>query len=156
MHGVQPLDVRNVVTGYATRGVFRSLHEEDSATAVSFQFHWLWNAPFRLVVEKKTRALVWPRLLPQVERGGELEQGVKAFLNECRSAERVEHRRLDPSRIAASYSNQAKYGTLRFRIKRDADRGVRLAIQVVNELFVSYLSSHHPQYLVEHFRVAED
>lgn len=156
MHGVQPLDLRLVVKAYAGRGVFHSLHEEESVTTVTFRFHWLWNILFRVVLEKKSGALVWPALLPQVERGSELEQSVKSFLLGCTSTFRPEHRRLDPSFITASYSNRGKSGNVRFRIKRDPDRGVRMAIQTVNELFVSYLSSHHPQYLVEHFRVAEE
>ena len=157
MHGVQPLSVRDVLATYARRGVFRSLSETRSGTGVTFRFQWLWNAPFSLTEDAKSGALVFRGVLRGVERGGAVETGVKEFLRECASEERVEHRRLDPRAVAVSYSNRGGSGTLRFLVKDgDMESGARKAVQVVNEIFTSYLSAHHPAYLVEHFRVAED
>lgn len=100
---------------------------------------------------------MFSRVLPGVESGSEMESGVKAFLKECGSPERLEHRRLDSRSVAVTYSNRGGNGTLRFRVK-DGDflEGTKKAIQLVNEMFVSYLSAHHPSYLAEHFHVPED
>lgn len=156
MHGVQPLELRNVLNTYARRGVFRSLSETRSSAGVTFSFQWLWNAPFTMTLEPKG-ALVFKSVLRGVERGSAIENGVKQFLHDCQSEERVEHRRLDRRSVGVSYSNRGSAGTLRFRIRDgDMENGAKKAVQVVNEIFVDYLSAHYPSYLVEHFRVSED
>lgn len=157
MHGVQPLSVRDVLATYARRGVFRSLSESASSTGVTFRFQWLWNAPFSMTMDSQSGVLVFKGVLRGVEPGSAVEQGVKGFLRDCAFGDRLEHRRLDPRAVTVGYSNRRGVATLRFRIKDgNMENGARKAVQIVNELFVSYLSTHHPSYLVEHFRVAED
>ena len=157
MHGVQSLEVegiRRALETYAKRGVFRSFSESREG---EFRFHWLWNAPFVMTVDERSGALVFPKLLPGMQPESELESDVKRFLAACSSPERLEHRRLDPRQLTVTYSNRGGKGTLRFRIKTtDYETATRQAVQLVNELFVSHLSTHHPSYLVEHFRVPED
>ena len=156
MHGVQPLAVRQVLETYAARGVFRSLRQSPGAAGVTFRFHWLWNAPFALTVEK-SGALVLRDVLPGIQAGSEIESGVKAFLRECSSPERVEHRRLDRLRVSVTYSNRRGRASLRFRVKDgDLGAGTRQAIQLVNEMFVGYLSARQPSYLAEYFHFTEE
>ena len=153
MHGLQPLAVREVLSAYARRGVFRSFTEEETSKGPAYRFHWLWNAPFAIQVDTRTGTIAFPSLLPGVARGSELHNGIQDFLRDCASPERPDHRRLDPSRIAVTFTGRA----LKFRIKKgDHSEATKQAIAVVNELFVSYLSTHYPSYLTEHFHVAED
>ena len=169
MHGVQPLEahrprrrgpnsraeasplcassleaVRGVLEGYARRGVLRSLSESDG----TFRFHWLWNAPF--VLEVDGESLVFRGLLPTVPF---LVRDVRQWLAVVSSESVAEHRRLDKRLMTATYAR----GTLRFRVRdgRFADAAKR-AIQIVNELFVVYLSARHPEYLRKRFNVPED
>lgn len=145
MHGVQPLEaVRGVLETYARRGVLRSLSESDG----TFRFHWLWNAPFVLAVDGES--LVFRALLPGAS---EIADDVRAWLREAASESAAAHRRLDPRLLTATYAR----GTFRFRVRGGRfDEGAKRAIQLVNELFVVYLSARHPEYLRERFQIAED
>jgi hypothetical protein len=149
MHGVQPLTaVRAVLNSYAQRGVFRSLDEHETAAEVRFKFHWLWNAPFQLTFEKRSGSLVFKSLLPKTDP--DLEASVQSFLEECRSTERLAHRRIN---LPFTF----RKGTLRMKVADgNYDSGTRQAIQFVNELFTSHMNLHHADYLAEHYRVPED
>lgn len=138
--------VRGILQTYASRGVFHSLSE----TGTTFRFHWLWNAPFELSVQEKTKTLVFAGLLPDASS---IAGDVKAWLAEAASEQTVAHRRLDPKALTATFSR----GSLRFRVRNgDFSEGVKRAIQLVNELFVTHLSARYPSYLMEHFHVSED
>jgi len=169
MHGVQPLEahrprrrgpngraeagplcassleaVRAVLESYARRGVLRSLSEHDG----TFRFHWLWNAPFTLAVDGES--IVFRGLLPTAPV---LARDVRTWLVAAAAEEVAEHRRLDKRLLTATYTR----GTLRFRIRDEHfDEGARRAIQLVNELFVVYLSARHPEILRQRFNVPED
>ena len=150
MHGVQSLSVREVLNGYAQRGVFRSLSESETAAETRFRFRWLWNAPFELAEDKRSGSLVFKAVLPGIAAGSALEAGVKSFLADCQSPDRVEHRRIG---FPVTYSR----GTLRMKVAGgNAESAARQTIQLVNELFTSYLAMHHPNYLAEHYHVPED
>lgn len=144
MHGVQSLEaVRGVLEAYAQRGVLRSLSESGG----TFRFHWLWNAPFTLIVDGES--LVFRALLPAATA---IAADIKAWLREMTADSTAAHRRLDPRLLTATYAR----GSLRFRVRGDFAEGAKRAIQLVNELFVVYLSARHPQYLRERFQVGED
>ena len=159
MHGLQPLKaVRAVLSSYARRGVFRSFQETFAGPGkVCFQFHWLWNAPFTLTFHPKSGALSFDGLLPEVARGSELEKGLKAFIAECCSPGRVEHRRVDPRRVSVAASNRGGRMSVRVRARNnDYDYAARKAVQLANEILLSYISVHYPDYLVKHFRAPEE
>lgn len=145
MHGVQPLEaVRGVLEGYARRGVLQSLSESEG----TFRFHWLWNAPFVVVVDGES--LVFRGILPSVPA---ISRDVRTWLAAASSEAVAEHRRLDKRLLTATYAR----GTLRFRVRdRRFAEAAKRAIQIVNELFVVYLSARHPEYLRERFNVPED
>lgn len=144
MHGVQPLEaVRSVLEGYARRGVFQSLSEN----AGTFRFHWLWNASFVLDVDGDS--LVFRGLLPTAP---ELAKDVRAWLVAASLETVAAHRRLDKQLLTATYAR----GTLRFRLRGDFTDGAKRAVQLVNELFVVFLSERHPEFLRERFQIGED
>lgn len=141
--------VRGVFEAYARRGVFRSYSETSPG---EFRFHWLWNAPFKVSFDG---ALVFAALLAEADP--EVEKTARAFLAACGSAERREHRRLDPKRLRVTWSKRRGGLTLRVAVKDgDWDAGVRRALQFVNELFTGELSLKHPEYLARVFRVPEE
>jgi len=143
--------VRRILESYARRGVFRSFSQTSSGGKAHFRFRWLWNLPFRATFQGK--ALRFENLLPAIPPGSELHAGLQAFIEGCQSDQRPEHRRIDPRRLAVQFSNRR----LCFRVVgTDYEYGVRKAIHLVNEIFLSYLSAEHPQFLVRHFAVPEE
>jgi hypothetical protein len=141
MHGVQPLEaVRGGLAAYARRGVLRSLSESEG----TFRFHWLWNAPFVLQVDGES--LVFRGLLPGA---ASIAGDVREWLAVVSSESVAEHRRSLP----VSYAR----GTLRFRVRDGLyEEAAKRVMQVVNELFVVFLSARHPEYLRGRFAVGED
>ena len=139
-----PLEaVRGVLESYARRGVLRSLSESEG----TFRFHWLWNAPFVLKVDGES--LVFRGLLSSEPA---LAKDVRQWLVAASSETVAAHRRLDKQLLTATYAR----GTLKFRLRGDFTDGAKRAIQLVNELFVVFLSERHPEYLRERFQVGED
>ncbi len=145
MHGVQPLEaVRGVLEGYAKRGVLRSLSESGG----TFRFHWLWNAPFTLVVDGES--IVFRGLLPSVPA---ISRDVRLWLVSVSSESVAEHRRLDKRLLTATYSR----GTLRFRVRDGRfEEATKRAIQIVSEMLVLDLAARYPQYMHERFSIGED
>jgi len=150
--------VRGVLQSYARRGVFRSFSEKRSrGRRVTFRFRWLWNEVFSMTLDGASGAILFEGLLPEIDAGSELETGVRAFVRECCSRERLEHRRVDPRRVAVSVSHRRRRLNLRLRTRdNDFEYGARKAIHLVNEIFLSYLNVHHPGYLAAQFRLPED
>ena len=142
--------VRETLEGYANRRVFGSFHQEGD----HFRFTWLWNLPFELRFDARRRTLIFPQLLPEAAT---LQSDLRRFVRSCSSKQRPEHRRLDTKRVKVSCVNRQGAISLSFRIiPGHVDYGVRKAINLVNEIFLSFLSVHHHQYLVDHFRRPED
>src|SRR5215470_1816605 len=133
--------VRSVLETYAERGVFRSFSQVASS---EFQFHWLWNHPFRMTFDEQRASLTFSRLLPGIPAGSDIDAGLRAFVQSCQSPERPEHRRIDPARVAVRYTNRRGCASIRFRVTGgDYEYGTRKAIHLVNEMFVSFLGAGH-------------
>jgi hypothetical protein len=146
-----PSSVNGVLESYAARGVFRSYSSERGR----FRFHWLWNLPFEATLDAGT--LTFRRVLTGVAPGSPIDSGLRGFVEECCSSERPEHRRVDPRQVRVRYANRKGTVSLSFRmLAGDPDDAVRRAVNLVNEVFVGYLSAEHPDYLAAQFRVGDE
>jgi hypothetical protein len=135
---------------YARRGVFRSF----SRAGDEFHFHWLRDLPFHLNFDREAGALIFPKLLPNVARGSDLELGLKTFVDSFGAQDRPAHRRIDPAKLKVRYANRRGAVTLKFAIAgNDPEYAVKKALQLVNEVFLGFLSLHHPEYMAENFRL---
>jgi hypothetical protein len=142
--------IQRALERYAGRGVFRSF----SRTGDEFHFHWLRDLPFHLTFDRKSVALLFPNLLPNVPARSDLELGLKKFVRGFNAADRPAHRRIDPAKLAVRYANRRGAVTLRFAIAdADSEYAVSKALQIVNEVFLEYLSLHHPEYMAENFQL---
>jgi hypothetical protein len=149
--------VRAELERYAERGVFGSFSETDASNgSVDFRFNWLWKLPFHLTFDPARHAITFRKLLPDVEPGSDLDAGVKAFLKDCWSADRPEHRRIDRDRLTVSYTNRRGTASLTFRVLGDYEYAVRRAMNLVNELFVGFLNLRYPEYMIKAFRLPEE
>jgi len=138
--------------------VFRSFsHVAAGDQQVEFRFRWLWNLPFACTYDARRGVLSFPNLLPHIPAGSEMDTGLKAFIRSCCSSDRPAHRRIDPAQLSVRCSNRRGTVSLAARIAGgDHESGVRKTIQLVNEIFLGFLSTEHPQYLVEHFQIPEE
>ena len=154
-------EVSRILEGYAQRGVFRSYSEIASQSVTNdvteFRFVWLTPEPLRVVFDATRDALIFEDLLPGVHRESELAAELKAFIRSLTSPGLPDHRRLDPTRLRAIYRNRQGRVSLAFLIQGgDFDYGVRKAVNVVNEIFLSFLTVYHPPYMVKHFQMWDE
>lgn len=149
--------VKSVLERYAQRGVFRSLSETAGAAGIAeFRFHWLWNLPFRLLFEEQRRTITFDKLLPDTQAGSAVREGLNDFLADYLSTERPEHRRFDKNRVAVRFTTRRGVTSLTFTMASDYAYGTERAIHFVNELFITFLNLHYPQYMVKNFRLSEE
>jgi hypothetical protein len=156
---IQPLAVvSGQLQAYAQRGVFRSFSQTRAESRVAeFSFYWLWNLPFHLSFDGKRKTLSFKKLLPGVLAGSELNTQLKAFIKDCCSNDQPEHRRLDPKRISIRYSNLRGNVSVTFLVlENEYVYGVKKALHLVNEIFVSFLNVHFPEYMAQHFGRPEE
>jgi hypothetical protein len=155
----RPLDIisRQLET-YAQRGVFRSYSQNGSREhEMVFRFYWLWNLPFHVIYHNKRKALEFHKLFPNVIPGSDVEKELKTFIKEASSADRPEHRRLDPRRVTARYRNRRNTGSLEFQIAGNHyECAVKQALNLVSEIFVGFLNVRHPEYMMKNFRMPEE
>ena len=154
----QSASVADVLEAYARRGVFRSFSRtQQSPSRAEFRFRWLLDLPFRVVWNDRAATLTFPDLLPDVEPRSLLERGLRAFVKARSSASLPDHRWIDPARLAVACSNRGGQVSLSLRVHaRQYEYGVKKAVQLVNEIFLSFLSVLHPDYLSRAFHLPEE
>jgi hypothetical protein len=150
--------VKQILKSYAERGVFRSFSQTAAADGIAeYRFFWLYNLPFRVIFDRRRSALSFRKLLPGVPEGSQLETELKDFVRSLANEDRVEHRRVDPQRLAIAYVNKNDCVALTFLIaEEDYEYGVPKAINVVNEVFLSFMNVRFPEYMIEKFKLPED
>jgi hypothetical protein len=150
--------VKQILRSYAERGVFRSFSQTAAANGIAeYRFFWLYNLPFRVVFDANRRALSFRNLLPCVARDSQSETELKDFIRSLANSDRLEHRRVDPSRLSIAYVNRESRVALTFLIaEADYEYGVTKAINVVNEVFLTFVNVRFPEYMIEQFKLPED
>ena len=142
---------------YADRGVFRGYAERPPrAGRHYFRFLWLAPEPFSLTYEPASGTLTFTNVLPHVRARSELAAELRRFI-EGRSAPALPaHRRIDRRRARPGCSNRR--GTLQVHVVAKPGHhayGVTKSVNLVHEIFL-HLHSYFPEYLWEHYDVAQD
>jgi hypothetical protein len=108
-----------------------------------------------MTFDRHPGALEFRKLLPNVPAGSDLDRGLKAFVRGFTSTERPAHRSVDPAKLKIRYANRRGTVTLAFAmVENDPAYAVQKSLQVVNEVFVGFLSLRHPEYMAENFRLS--
>jgi hypothetical protein len=142
--------VHRTLHDYAQRGVFGAFHQDGP----QFRFTWLWNQPFQLQFDARRHTLIFPALFP---KAGPIETELRRFIRDCCSKERVEHRRIDLKRLKVTCVRRQGAISLACQVQdSDYEYGVKKAINLVSEIFLTFLNTEHHEYLVEHFQRPED
>ena len=149
--------VRRRLQTYADRGVFRGYAEQSPrAGRYYFRFLWLADRPFKLTYEPASGTLTFTNVLPHVRARSPLAAELRQFI-EGRSAPSLPaHRRIDRRRARPGCSNHR--GTLQVHVVAKPGHhayGVTKSVNLVHEIFL-HLHSYFPEYLWEHYDVAQD
>jgi len=156
--GIARDSVDRVLAAYAERGMFRSYSRTpDQGDVLRYCFTWIVPEPFHVLFCPATGELTFENLLPGIPRGSDLELQLKAFIRGFADPERPEHRRVDPTRLGVRWLRRRGKVSLTFRITGgDYDYGVRKAVNVVNEIFLGFLTVYHPDYMVRNFQASQE
>jgi len=145
--------VRASLEAYASRGVFRGLSVKSDS---EFVFTWLTERPMKFRFDTAKKTMRFRDLLPNVEADSHLYKDVKAFLDERKSDELPQHRRIDSKRAEVALTRRNGSVSLALKVKRsDYDYGVNKIVNLVHDLFV-HLHQSHFEYLTENFNVSQE
>jgi hypothetical protein len=151
--------VRNVLQGYAGRGVFRGFSAGPvQGGKATFRMTWHYHRTFELVLDPRRHTLRFPRLLPDVTANSSLYRELKQFVHGRHDAALPEHRRIDRSRAEAKPA--IRQGVVSLTMKDsddDYEYATRKLIHLVQEIFLTFLANgSHLEYLVEAFDLDPD
>ena len=122
-----------------------------------FRFLWLTPVALRVTFDANRDTLTFQDLLPAMPRDSGLARELKDYIKGCTAEDRPEHRRLNPERLGVAFRNRRGNLSLIFRIQPgDHEYGVRKAVNLVNEIFLSFLALYHAPYMVKHFQASEE
>lgn len=149
--------VSEVLNAYAERGIFREFGEKASGARTEYKFRWLTTVPIHLVHDRKANTLTFRNLLPNMPAKGDIYPALKKYLASRTDPKLLEHRRVDPKRMEVKTTNRGGTVTLTVKLKpRHQEYGTRKAINLVNEIFMSFLSGPYYDYMLENFGISEE
>src|SRR5688572_4420344 len=91
--------VRDLLKDYASRGVFRSFHEEPPRGGkTTFTILWHHGRTFRFVLDVRRSTVSFPALLPGVPARSVMAKELKTFLTRFQTNAVPAHRRVDPAK----------------------------------------------------------
>lgn len=151
--------VRDVLEGYAERGVFRgfSAGPVQGRKAV-FRMIWHRNRAFDLLVDLEAGTLRFPNLLPNVPADAAMYRELKAFVKARHADDLPEHRRIDTSKAhVRPYNRQGSVSLVLTMKDGDCQYGARKLIHLVHEIFLTFLTEGSClEYMVETFDLDPD
>lgn len=143
---------------HADRGVFRGFGRTYGRGPVEvFRFLWHGPEPVVMVFDPHRRTFSFPDLLPNIPYPSAMDRQLRAFVR-GRTAETLpEHRRIDPRRARVRCTNRGGKVSVRLELKDSSyEYGVRKALKLVNEIFLSFLAGPYDHYMVETFGAPEE
>ena len=151
--------VRETLAGYAQRGIFRAYGDRPAPREqIQVSFRWHTEVPINVVYHAGTRELTFRDLLPDVGGHSAMYRHLKQFLRERTSQDLPPHRRIDPRKVAVRLRPRAGKVSLIVSLEEsDVEYGVRKAVNLIHELFVSFLRDPlYFSYMVQHFGLNPD
>lgn len=149
--------VRKKLETYAERGVFRGYAElKRAGSKTEFQFIWLEDTQFSLLVDHTKGTLQLKELLPEVVSRDFLDNDLREFIKTRTDKKLPAHRRVDSKRAELAYANRKSKVSITLKVLNNQYAyGITKLLNTTNELF-AHLHLHHPQYLWACFGVPEE
>jgi hypothetical protein len=149
--------VANVLEGYACRGVFRGFSQGPVRRGRTvFRILWRGNRYFELMLDSHQCTIQFPSLLPDADPS--MGRELHAFLKSRHSESIPGHRRIDARKASIRCSKRRGGIAVSLTVKDgDYEYGTRKLIQVVNEVFLIFLSDgRYHDYVVKIFDLEPD
>ena len=151
--------VQETFAGYARRGIFRAYGDRSAPRGQThFSFRWHTDVPLNVVYHAGNHELIFRDLLPGMEGNSEMYRHLKQFLSTRTSQAVPVHRRIDPRKAALRLRQRS--GTVSLVVsltESNLEYGVRKAVNLIHELFVSFLRDPlYFSYMVQHFGLDPD
>jgi hypothetical protein len=133
--------VRDLLKDYASRGVFRSFHEEPHrAGRTSFTMLWHHDRTFTCVLDLPRRTVSFPALLPGVPARSSMAKELKAFLGRFQTAAVPPHRRIDPAKARLEVGIRAGSVSLALIVVHgEFEYAARRLVHLAQEVFLVFL-----------------
>lgn len=145
--------IRKRLRDYAHRGVLREFSEKQNRGKTEFNFTWLLDQSFTLVVDDKAGKLIMKNMLPHVPARSRMYDDIKTFVEGRTSKKLPAHRRITSGRAELACNNRNSVVSFTLTVKRNQyDYALTRIMGFVNELF-GRLDMYHTEYLWEHFEV---
>jgi hypothetical protein len=158
-----PAATLELVTGilqvYAEKAVFRGFSAHPGAKGQSvYKMIWHHDRPFELSLDVPKKILCFPEVLPGVPARSPMYGELQAFINERRSDQLPEHRRVNPAKARLALGNKRGVVSVTVTVKDgDFDYATRKIIHIVHEVFLIFLvDGPYFEYMVEHLGLDED
>jgi hypothetical protein len=156
-------EAEDLLEGYAARGVFRGFSRVaasvgQTAGQATFTIRWHRDRTFQLTVNTRTNRLRMPVVLPEVAVKSAMDRELRQFVKENQSKERLEHRRIDPGKVAVQCSNRAgNFGLTVTALDGDLKYAIQKLIALVQEIYMAFLyDGRYYDYMVEVFDLDPD
>jgi hypothetical protein len=150
--------VREVLEGYARRGVFRGFSAgHQRAGKSTYRMVWYKNRSFELMVDAAKGEFRFVNLLPELPATSPVYRNLKAFVKARQADDLPEHRRIDPARAQVRLINRQGNVSLMLTSPDDLVYGTRKLIHLAQEIFLSFLAEGlNLEYAVETFELDPD
>ena len=149
--------VAGALQRYAARGVFRGFSTHPGRGGRhDFRFTWLTRQPTVMSYDRRTRALTFTRLLPEVGSYPGLSGELKRLVDEHRGAAVPRHRRIDARRVRVACAVRRGDFSLTLALRGPHHAyAVQRGVNLVNQIFL-LLQANCPEYLIECFGFPSD
>jgi hypothetical protein len=150
--------VREILEGYARRGVFRSFSAgAERAGKSTFRMVWYKNRPFELSVDSAKGEFRLVNMLPELPASSPVYRGLKAFVKARQADDLPEHRRIDPEKAQVRLVNRQGNVSLVLSSPGDLEYGARKVVHLAQEICLSFLAEGiNLEYAVETFQLDPD
>ena len=151
--------VTEQLRSYATRGVFREFSATPHGTQrMAYRFVWLTPRPVYAQFDARTNVLKLTELLPGIEPRSAMDKALREFLSGRFSSKLPSHRRLSKALIR-ELKCVNRGGTVTVSLtcnRKQASAATRQAVNLVSEIFQSFLAGPYHEYMVVNFDLRED
>lgn len=147
--------ITDALQAYADRGVFRGFRASPSSRGrVQYEFKWLTKKPMHAIFEPRTSTLTFARLLPAIGKAAGAD-AVEVLTGRSRR-DIPAHKRIDARRARVTGGTRQNAYSLAVAVRGgNHDYAVKMALSVINEIFVT-LHERHPEYLIEQFGMSAE
>ena len=147
------------INAYAKRGFFSSLAiKSESKDAVTYRFKWHLGQFFELTVNKKTKKLTFPCILPNVDKKGKVDTEFRHFIKSLIGDDLEKHQRLAKHHKSVRVIN--RNGTVSLSVIPENENYTHFVAQVIgaaHQVYTDFLrNGGFDDYLVDAFNVELD